>query len=302
MASLREVKNRIDSVKGTLKITSAMKLVASAKYRKAQSAGEKLEQYRKELDSLIGLLGVADLKGLSENALMKAGGKSGKTAVVALSSNSSLCGGFNSNVISLARKAIEQLGGKDRVDLYAIGRKISEAFSKQGLRSQHDYTLLCAKPDYEGAASLANELIEGFTSGKYGKVVLVWSHYLSSSSQKPQVETFLPLSQSTMLPAEGRSRFASKEALLKEYIVEPGVEELYRELLPKVLRLKIYSVLLDNSASEHAARMITMQAASDNAQDLLSDLTLEYNKGRQAKITSEILDLASGDTCGMPSR
>ncbi len=295
MASLKEVKNRIDSVKGTLKITSAMKLVASAKYRKAQAAQERLDEYRKELDGLLSLLSVPDLKLISDNALMRADGRGEKVAVVALSSNSSLCGSFNSNVIAVARKTVEDLGGKDRVNLYAIGKKMSEAFSKQGLRSQHDYTALCAKPNYDDAASLANELIEGFESGKYSKAVLVWSHYLSSSNQKPQAETYLPLSQSTLLPTERKSRFSSKEALLKEYIVEPSAEELYSGLLPKVLRLKLYSILLDNAASEHAARMIAMQTASDNAQDLLSDLTLEYNKGRQAKITSEILDLASGD-------
>lgn len=285
MPSLKEVKNRIDSVKSTLKITSAMKLVSSAKYRKAQAAQGRLEQYRSQLDGILSLISTPDLK--LSTPLQRTLNADAPVAMVALASNSSLCGGFNASLISLARKTAAQYEGKVR--LYAIGRKMSEAFARQGVRSENDYTALSANPTYEGAAALADELTKGFLEGKLSKVVLVWSHYQSSSSQVPRSEVYLPLGS-----AAESGTYPSKEALLENYIVEPSPEELYSELLPQVLRLKVYSVLLDNAAAEHAARMIAMQTATDNGNDLLSDLTLEYNKSRQAKITSDILDLASG--------
>lgn len=279
MASLKEVKGRIDSVKGTLKITSAMKLVASAKYHKAQLAAGRLEEYQKELSGILEMLPAG--AGMKPHA-----GVDAKTAVVALSSNSSLCGSFNANVIAKAREAVSEEGGAENVVLYAIGRKVADSFARTGLKSVRDYSELSAHPTYADAATLADELVSGFNEGRFAKVVLVWSHYLSASSQKPTVETFLPYAVA--------EKSISKEKLLKEYIVEPSCEELYAELLPKTLRLKIFAILLDSAASEHAARMIAMQTATDNGNELLSDLTLEYNKGRQAKITSEILDLAGG--------
>lgn len=280
MASLKEVKGRIDSVKGTLKITSAMKLVASAKYHKAQLAAGRLEEYQKELSGILEMLPAgADMK-------QHAGVDDAKTAVVALSSNSSLCGSFNANVIAKAREVVSEEGGAENVVLYAIGRKVADSFARTGLKSVRDYSELSAHPTYADAAALADELVSGFNEGRFAKVVLVWSHYLSASSQKPTVETFLPYAVA--------EKSVSKEELLQEYIVEPSCEELYAELLPKTLRLKIFAILLDSAASEHAARMIAMQTATDNGNELLSDLTLEYNKGRQAKITSEILDLAGG--------
>lgn len=279
MASLKEVKGRIDSVKGTLKITSAMKLVASAKYHKAQLAAGRLEEYRKELSGILEML--------PAGGDMKSRGEAGaRTAVVALSSNSSLCGSFNANVIAKARETVAAEGGAENVVLYAIGRKVADSFARIGLKSARDYSELSAHPAYSDAAALADELVAGFNEGRFAKVVLVWSHYLSASSQKPVVETFLPYAAA--------EQSVSKEELLQEYIVEPSCEELYAELLPKTLRLKIFAILLDSAASEHAARMIAMQTATDNGNELLSALSLEYNKGRQAKITSEILDLAGG--------
>lgn len=279
MASLKEVKGRIDSVKGTLKITSAMKLVASAKYHKAQLAAARLEEYQKELSAILEML--------TAGGDVESRGQAGaKTAVVALSSNSSLCGSFNANVIAKARETVAAEGGTENVVLYAIGRKVADSFARTGLKSVRDYSELSDHPTYADAAALADELVTGFNEGRFAKVVLVWSHYLSASSQKPTVETFLPYAAA--------EKSVSKEELLQEYIVEPSCEELYAELLPKTLRLKIFAILLDSAASEHAARMIAMQTATDNGNELLSDLTLEYNKGRQAKITSEILDLAGG--------
>ena len=305
MATLKETKARIASVRSTLKITSAMKLVASAKLRKAQQAAENCGAYERELASILEAISVAgksipvgvgndglDLEGHGQPDRLSLPGEGfeseapSRVAVVALSSNSSLCGGFNNNVIKKARGVIGEIG-PDSVVLYAIGRKISDALAKSGLQSVRDYTELSAHPSYAEAAALADELVEGYTSGRYSKVVLVWNHFVSTSTQKPLDETYLPFERK-----EGDS--GSVEELMAQYLIEPDLKALYSELLPKTLRLRIYSLLLDSAAAEHAARTVAMQTATDNGNEILEDLTLEYNKARQAKITAEILDLAGG--------
>ena len=284
MATLKETKARIASVRSTLKITSAMKLVASAKLRKAQQAAENCGAYERELASILEAISVAghgrpDRPSFDEPA-------PSKVAVVALSSNSSLCGGFNNNVIKKAREVIAEIGA-DSVELYAIGRKISDALAKTGLKSVRDYADLSAHPSYSEAASLADELVDRYNSGRFSKVILVWNHFISTASQKPFVETYLPFEHK-------EADSSSVEELLAQYLIEPDLKELYAELLPKTLRLRIYSLLLDSAAAEHAARTVAMQTATDNGNEILEQLTLEYNKGRQAKITADILDLAGG--------
>ena len=284
MATLKETKARIASVRSTLKITSAMKLVASAKLRKAQQAAENCGAYERELASILDAISVAG--GALKAPVLPEDAPQPKVALVALSSNSSLCGGFNNNVIKKAREVIAEIGSES-VELYAIGRKIADALAKTGLKSVRDYTELSAHPSYAEAASLADELVDGYISGRFSKVILVWNHFLSTSSQKPFVETYLPFERK-----EGDS--TSVEELLAQYLIEPDLKALYSELLPKTLRLRIYSLLLDSAAAEHAARTVAMQTATDNGNEILEELTLEYNKGRQAKITAEILDLAGG--------
>ena len=284
MATLKETKARIASVKSTLKITSAMKLVASAKLRKAQPAAESCRAYEEELAAILNAISLAG--GAVPQPVLDEDAPAPKVAVVALSSNSSLCGGFNNNVIKKARAVVDEIGAGS-VELYAIGRKIADAFAKTGLKSVRDYTELSAHPSYAEASALADELVKGYSEGRFSKVVLVWNHFFSASTQKPEVETYLPFEKQ----AQGDR---SVEDLLADYLIEPGLKELYSELLPKTLRLRIYSLLLDSAAAEHAARTVAMQTATDNGNEILEELTLEYNKGRQAKITSEILDLAGG--------
>ena len=292
MATLKETKARIASVRSTLKITSAMKLVASAKLRKAQQAAENCGAYERELASILEAISVAghgrpDLEGHGRPDRPSFDEPApSKVAVVALSSNSSLCGGFNNNVIKKAREVIAEIGAES-VELYAIGRKIADALAKTGLKSVRDYADLSAHPSYSEAASLADELVDGYNSGRFSKVILVWNHFISTASQKPFVETYLPFEHK-------EADSSSVEELLAQYLIEPDLKELYAELLPKTLRLRIYSLLLDSAAAEHAARTVAMQTATDNGNEILEQLTLEYNKGRQAKITAEILDLAGG--------
>ena len=272
MASLRETKDRISSVKGTLKITTAMKFVASSKLRKAQNAIDAMVPYHKAISEILHSLKSAHT-GLEANP-------DGKVAIVAMASNTSLCGSFNANAL---RAANTQLLKYRDAEVYAIGRKMSEPLAKAGHPSVDDFTKLMASPDYDQAAELADRLCDKFQKGEYSKVILVYNHFENFVTQQAMVETFLPFD----LHVGGTSDE-------EEFILEPGEEEIARRLLPEVLRLKFYTTLLDSAAAENAARTIAMQTASDNAEKLLGELTLEYNKGRQRKITNEILDLIGG--------
>ena len=267
MASLREIKDHIGSVRSTLKITSAMKLVSSAKLRKAQQAVETMRPYQQELEKMLAAVG-----GVGSVAPVPEFESQGKLAIVAIASNQSLCGAFNGNVLRKVQEVVAKEGGPDHVEVFALGRKVGGT----------DLNDLVAHPDYAASQALATTLVEGYEAGLYSRIVLVYNHFASTSSQKVVVEPYLPMENC--------------EATDKDdtYILEPGREEILKDLLPQVIRLKLYAAILDSVAAEHAARMIAMQAATDNAEDLLADLSLEYNKGRQAKITAEILDLVAG--------
>lgn len=288
MASLKETKNRIASVRSTLKITSAMKLVASAKLRKAQAAIEGMLPYK---NALTLTLERALDGGFVPESMAKyyAKRESGKAALIVVSSNTSLCGAFNANVIRTARERIAALSAEGRtVEVYSIGRKAADSMRLLGYPSPGDFHSLSDKPNYEGAASIAESLMEAFAEGRIDGVEILYNHFVSTSSQKVLRETFLPLSE------EKAGSEQESQDTEERYIFEPGKEGIIEELLPKTMKLKLFSALLDSLAAEHAARTVAMQTASDNAEDLLRELSLEYNKGRQQKITSEILDLASG--------
>ena len=308
MASLKEIKNRIASVKNTLKITSVMKMVASAKLHKAQSAiGNKLPYEQKLHKMLSGMLQDDDLQKALQSELGFGGNDRSpvtlqdtsidaipdkedvsRVAVVVFSSNSSLIGAFNANVIKKFNEAMRQLAGNgytpEDIDIYAVGRKIAESVKRDGYRSYKELPDLSDKPDYEKASGLAYELVERFSFGEVGQVILIYNHFASMSSQPSVRENYLPLALNDY----------NESAEPVDYILEPDPISLVKDLLPLVLTLKIYTVALDASAAEHAARTVAMQVASDNATDLISELTLLYNKGRQQAITAEILDLVGG--------
>ena len=340
MASLREVKDHIASVRSTLKITSAMKLVASAKLRKAQQAAENVRPYT---EALAGMLASVLTGGQGGNPFLRPSGKPDPsqqgwatpvtatggygsemdstlpvTAIVAIASNSSLCGGFNINVIHKVQKVVKEIrkeGGD--VEVISVGRKMAEAMRKAGFAPE-DHADLVGRNTFEKSAAFAQTLIDAFDSGRYGRILLIYNHFVSTASQKVQVETYLPFieggggSSPFFRPSAGADPsqpggwappvtatggYGSKRdsaPAASDFILEPSREEILATLLPQVMRLRIHTVLLDSIAAEHAARTLAMQAASDNAEDLLAELTLEYNKGRQQKITSEILDLIGG--------
>ena len=288
---------------GTLKITSAMKMVASAKLHKAQQAIGNMLPYEKRLHGmLIDLMGSVNISASDSYSLM-ADREVRKVAIVAFASNSSLCGAFNSNAIREATAVINEYrasGIRDAdITVYSVGRKMAEAMRKLGFPSPSDFTKVSESPSYETASALAQELLDGFVSGRFDKVELVYNHYKSTSSQPTTRQTYLPLSLADATAdlhagkvAEPVEATVSAEA--PDMIIEPSPEALVQVLLPKVVRLRVFATLLDSAAAEHAARTVAMQLATDNGNDLLQELTLEYNKGRQQKITSEILDLVGG--------
>ena len=308
MATLRETKDRIGSVRSTLKITSAMKLVASAKLRKAQKAIEGMRPYERTLAEILSAVGPAakfpqraDVNYFSDKSAEKPISDSpsttpthfaaGKTAIVAIASNSSLCGAFNANVI---KKALETARGcEGEVEVIPVGRKMADALRRAGYTDAADFNDLIGHPSYEQSAALARSLSERFLAGELSRVVLVYNRFISSARQEPVAETYLPFENTNLSSAE-KSNSDPSFAEEDDYIIEPDAETLLASLLPQVMMLKFHAAILDSAAAEHAARTIAMQTASDNAEELLGELTLEYNKGRQQKITAEILDLLGG--------
>lgn len=275
MASLREIKDRVNSVRGTLKITSAMKLVASSKLHKAQKAIEGLRPYADSLKEILSEVEAGSVQ-LSQNEPQDC------VAVIAVSSNSSLCGAFNVNVI---KSAMAEAGLHARVKFFPIGKKMLEAVRKSGYDYEDLQQDFISHPSYERNAAFAHSLIERFQAGEFSKVVLVFNAFVSASVQRPHSEQFLPYQW---------AEEAEKQDHFQKYIYEPGADQIATGLLPQLLCLQFHAAILDSVAAEQAARTIAMQTATDNAEKLLAELTLEYNKGRQQKITNEILDLVGG--------
>ena len=298
MPSLKEIKGRIGSVQSTLKITSAMKLVASAKLRKAPQTIEGMRPYERKLQGMLDHLVASGAKVSGEYTRTPAeGAPKQRIALVAFASNSSLCGAFNANAVRLTLETIRSYGDAD-VTVYSVGRKMADAMRKVGKPSPADYQKHADKPSYAPAAELAEKLMEDFLAGRLDRIDLVYNHFVSSGKQVAVRETLLPMEISPLasLGRNDKETVISNEVEKSEidYILEPSASALLADLLPKSLRLKFYTALLDSNASEHAARTVAMQTATDNGEDLLQELTLQYNKSRQQKITSEILDLAGG--------
>ena len=290
MPSLKEVKTRIASVNNTRKITSAMKMVASSKLHRAQQAIENMRPYESRLEKIMASF-INSMEGeLSSPYAMKR--EVTRVALVVFTSNSSLCGGFNSNTIKVLRKKVEEYrsNGVEVVQILPFGKKGAEAVRKLGYTEAPDYSAQLDHPAYEPAAQVAAELMEMFAKGEIDRVELVYHRFKNTASQILTEETFLPVSLETSETETPEK--ASGYAL--DYIIEPSKEALMQQLIPKVLHLKLYTVLLDSLASEHAARVVAMQVATDNADELLNELTLTYNKTRQQAITTELLDIIGG--------
>lgn len=280
--SLKDIKTRITSVANTRKTTSAMKMVSSVKLRKAQQSIHFALPYVEQLNNiLLHLTAMPQARKVSPFVVER---EVKKVAVVCFSSDSSLCGAFNSNIIKHCR---ELIGDVTRIDanpyIYTVGQKITEAFVREEIQIDRQYAGMMAKRSYDEAAMLADKLMDMYLNGHLDRAILSYTHFISLGSQQIINETLLPVT----IPS-------GKDEQETEYILEPSAEELMKTLLPKVIRMKVYCAVLDSYTSEQAARMIAMQAATDNADNLIDELTLQFNKLRQQAITNEILDLAGG--------
>lgn len=284
MSSLKEIKVRIASIRSTQKITAAMKMVSSAKLHHTQMLTEHTLLYANKLSAILnGLLGAeCDLESpYTEQREVK------RVAIAVFSSSSGLCGTFNVNVWKeLSVRLHEYEAQQIEVRLYPVGKKIADELHKAGYTTEDKFLHLGEKPSYEGAISLAGDLMELFTSGKADRVELLYHHFKNTATQVLTHKVYLPI---TLPEAEGTA-----EAIANDFILEPSPESLQALIFPKLLNLTAYTTLLDTATSEHAARMMAMQTANDNANDLIQDLTLQYNKTRQQAITNELLDIMGG--------
>ncbi|MDR1330991.1 MAG: ATP synthase F1 subunit gamma [Tannerella sp.] len=286
MATLREIKGRIVSITSTRKITSAMKMVSSSKLHRAQGTLKDISLYAKSLHHIMqNLLQDGFTLPQDENRPVR------HAAVIVFSSDNALCGAFNSNVVrELQRLLASYRDGKVEVTLYAVGRKVFEYARREGVHVGRNYEKLSGVSAYAPMAALAEELTGRFERKEIDRVEMIYHRFKSVGTQHLVCEPLLPL---TLSPAgdDGASHVA-------EYILEPDRASLIAALIPQSLKLHVYTALLHSCASEHAVRMIAMQMATDNADELIDELTVAYNKSRQQAITSELLDIVGGAANG----
>ena len=292
MAALKELKERIASVQSTLKITSAMKMVASAKLLRVQSSMVALSEYERRFSDIVAAL-VSDPDVEVASPLTLEHGEKRRACLVALASDSSLCGAFNANALREAVSVVEELlaGGFSRVTVYPIGEKMVQGMSRYAAaRGENvdiclDYRHLVGKHSFDGIIPLADRLMEDFLAGRCDRVCISRCHFHSMGRQVPMREQLLPFNRV--------SRANVDRTTAVDYILEPAPDTLLDALLPSAIRIILYNALLDSITAENAARMVAMQTATDNAEELSDDLTLEYNKRRQQAITSELADITS---------
>ena len=288
MASLKEVKTRINSVKSTRKITSAMKMVASAKLHKAQGAIENMLPYQKKLNKILTNFLSADLPIESPYVQER---EVKHVAIVVFSSNTSLCGAFNANVIKMMMQTIGEFRtlGQDNILIFPIGKKVDEAVKRMGFKPQETSPTLSDTPTYQEAAELAHRLMDMYVAGEVDRVEIIYHHFKSMGVQILLRETYLPIDMTNVVSEEDsmNKEEVEEHEIANDYIIEPNAEELIASLIPTVLSQKIFTAAVDSNASEHAARTLAMQVATDNANELIQDLTKQYNKSRQQAITNE---------------
>ena len=282
MASLREIKTKITSVKSTQQITAAMQMVSTVKLAKAQRITERFRPYQQKISELLTNFLSSQETCPSEFEEVR---EVNRVAIVVFSSNMSLCGSFNANVIKEFTAATKELSHlpKESIEVYAIGKQIAHAVKKLGFTPKFESNDLANIPNYEDTVKIADELMKQYRTKKIDKVIVIYHHFRSKGSQILTRNTVLPLSLDKLKE--------EKDDTYINYIVEPNKETILAELIPQVIRLQIYSFLLESHTSEHAARSIAMQGATDNADDLLEELSLVYNKSRQQSITNELLDI-----------
>lgn len=318
MPSLKEIKSRISSVNSTRKITSAMKMVASSKLHHAQVMIENMLPYEAMLEHILKTFLASEVDATTVYSLER---PIKRIAIIVYSSNSSLCGGFNANIIKMLQQTVDKYSylGIENIVVYPVGRKVAEKVTKLGLKCGGDFSGIIDKPNVHQCIDLADLLAKKFVKGDFDRVELIYHHFKSAGSQVLTCKTFLPIdikneiefddardlsSNIATLEAQNYLKKKGKHTVVSEkkeakplndnFIVEPNMDTVLAQLIPRLTHLMIYTALLDSIASEHAARMVAMQTATDNADELLRDLNLQYNKSRQQAITNELLDIVGG--------
>ena len=289
MANLKAIRVRLSSVKSTRQITSAMKMVAAAKLRKAQDAIVQLRPYADKLNEIQAGLSAALRETEIENIFAERKKGSGKVLLVVVTSNKGLCGAFNANVLRETRRIMSEKYGdiarRGDLALITVGKKANDSFRKLKCNIISDHSDIYSKLTFERVSALADRLMQLYVAKEYDTIEIVYNQFRNAAIQNLTDEVYLPV---TMDVSGGTA------AAPADYIYEPDQVSIVSELIPKTLRIKLYRALLDSFAAEHGARMTAMHQATDNATDLIRELTLQYNKARQASITNQLLEVVSG--------
>ena len=285
MGNLKEIRNRISSIESTEKVTSAMKLVSAAKFRRSQQAIINLRPYSNKLSEI--LHNLSDAVSMDDE-LQNGKRDPEKVVIIAITSNKGLCGGFNSSVIKEAHRLIKEKYSKQleagNVQFILLGKKGKDQLSKF-YPVMHSDEQIIDKADFSEIANIADELMDKFIKKEIDRVDVIYNQFVNSATQKLSVEQFLPVA----LPEnEGEKK------LKNNFIFEPSKEELLQTLIPRILKLQLFKMLIDSIASEHGARMTSMSKATDNANEMLNELRLKYNNARQTSITNELIEIVSG--------
>ena len=286
MANLKEIRTRITSVNSTMQITSAMKMVSASKLKRAQDAITDMRPYAEKLQEILGNL-CESLE--TSEGMYSAQRDVDNVLLVAITSNRGLCGGFNGNIIKECQRLIKEEYADNNVHILTIGKKAKDLLKSRSIETNQgdlpsDLEKVWESVNFETVAPIAQTLMDAFAAKSYDKVILVYNKFKNAAVQEVTPEQLLPV-----LPPE-----ATENNAASDYIFEPNKEEIVADLIPKSLKVQLYKSILDSHASEHGARMTAMHKATDNAGELKKDLTLHYNKARQAAITGEILEIVGG--------
>ena len=289
MANLKAIRIRLTSVKSTRQITSAMKMVAAAKLRKAQDAIVQLRPYANKLNEILNGLNTALRDTETENIYAERKDGSGKVLIIVVTSNKGLCGAFNANVIREARRIMQEKykdqARKGGLSFITIGKKGNDVLRRMKVNIVEDQSDLWTELTFARTAQLADRLIGLYIRKEYDTIEIVYNQFKNAAMQKLTEEVFLPVASSAT---------EKEDAASADYIYEPDQVSIVSELIPKTLRIQLFKALLDSFAAEHGARMTAMHQATDNATEIIRDLTLQYNKARQAAITNQLLEVVSG--------
>lgn len=280
--ALKEVRNRIKSVQSTQQITKAMKMVSAAKLRRAQDSIQQMRPYAKKLQEM--LSNIVSNTEVETGSALTTERPVEKVLLIVITSDRGLCGGYNANLVKLAKAtAASEYAGK-QLTIWNIGKKGWESMTKQGYKTDAAFKDLFLDLKFENVQGCARAAVKGFLNKEFDVVEIVYSEFKNAATQRFKVERFLPIPKVEQKAGDAKA----------DFIFEPNQDQLIAELMPKILNTQLYKAILDANASEHGARMTAMDKASENANELLKSLKISYNRARQAAITTELTEIVSG--------